>query len=91
MKRIFLVAGEASGDLHAALLVRALGARRSDLEFWGIGSTRMEEAGVRLVARSEELAVVGLLEVVGRIPRILGALARAREALGDLRPPGTSN
>ena len=37
MRRIFLVAGEASGDLQAALLVQALRARRDDLEFWGVG------------------------------------------------------
>jgi len=86
MTRIFLAAGEASGDLQASLLVRALRARRDGLEFAGVGSTRMEEAGVRLVARSEEVAVVGILEVLERLPRILGALERTRSALGSWRP-----
>jgi lipid-A-disaccharide synthase len=86
MKRIFLAAGEASGDEQASLLARALRARRSDLEICGVGSDRMASAGVRLVARSEELAVVGILEVAGRLPRILAALDAVRSALGELRP-----
>jgi lipid-A-disaccharide synthase len=86
MKRVFLAAGEASGDLHAAILVRALRARRYDLEFWGVGGERMEAEGVRLILRSEELAVVGLAEVLERLPRILEALTRVADALGDLRP-----
>lgn len=86
MKRIFLVAGEPSGDLHAAILVRALRIRRNDLEFWGVGGERMEAEGVRLVLRSEELAVVGLAEVVEHLPRIVGALHRISGILGELRP-----
>lgn len=86
MSRIFVAAGEASGDLQASLLVRALRERRDGLEFYGVGGERMEAAGVRLVRRSEELSVVGLLEVLERLPRILGALDDVRAALGALRP-----
>jgi lipid-A-disaccharide synthase len=86
MKRVFLAAGEASGDLHAAILVRALRARRGDLEFWGVGGERMEAEGVRLILRSEELAVVGLAEVLERLPRIFEALTRVAGALGELHP-----
>lgn len=86
MRRIFLAAGEASGDEQAALLARALAARMPELEIWGLGSDRMEAAGVRLVARSEELAVVGIFEVASRLPRIVSALETVRAALGDLRP-----
>jgi lipid-A-disaccharide synthase len=86
MKRVFLAAGEASGDLQAAILVRALRARRGDLEFWGVGGERMESEGVRLILRSEELAVVGLAEVLERLPRIFEALTRVAGALGELHP-----
>jgi lipid-A-disaccharide synthase len=86
MTRIFLVAGEPSGDLQAAILVQALRARRGDLEFWGVGGERMEAAGVRLLLRSEELAVVGLAEVLERLPRILWALHRVSGILGELHP-----
>jgi lipid-A-disaccharide synthase len=86
MKRIVLVAGEASGDLHAAILVRALRRQRGDLEFWGVGGERMEAEGVRLILRSEELAVVGLAEVLERLPRILEGLTTIADVLGELRP-----
>ena len=86
MTRIFVAAGEASGDLQASLLVRALRARRDGLEFFGVGGDRMAAAGVRLVVRSEELAVVGILEVIERLPRILEALGEVRASLGSLRP-----
>jgi lipid-A-disaccharide synthase len=86
MKRIFLAAGEASGDLHAAILVRALRRRLGDLECWGVGGERMEAEGVRLILRSEELAVVGLAEVVEHLPRILRGLTMVANALGELRP-----
>lgn len=86
MTRIFVAAGEASGDLQASLLVRALRARRDGFEFFGVGGDRMAAAGVRLVVRSEELAVVGILEVIERLPRILDALGEVRAALGSLRP-----
>jgi lipid-A-disaccharide synthase len=86
MKRILLLAGETSGDMHGAILARALLRRRPDLELWGVGGERMEEAGVRLFLRSEDLAVIGLLEVVSRAGRLLRALTRARRALEELRP-----
>jgi lipid-A-disaccharide synthase len=86
MKRILLLAGEASGDLHGAILARALLAQRSDLELWGVGGEQMEAAGVRLLLRSEQLAVVGLLEVLRRAPRVLGALATVRRFLREARP-----
>lgn len=86
MKRILLLAGEASGDLHGAILARALLARRPDLELWGVGGERMEQAGVRLLFRSEELAVVGLLEVARHAPRILAALETVNRFLSEQKP-----
>lgn len=86
MNRIFLLAGEASGDLHGALLARALRAARPDLEIHGVGGARMEEAGVRLLLRSEELAVVGFLEVAEHAGRVWRALRRTRRFLRQWRP-----
>ena len=62
-KRIMIVAGEASGDLHGAGLVRE--ARKLDphLHFFGIGGQRMREAGVDILVDAGEMAVVGLVEV----------------------------
>lgn len=86
MASAFLLAGESSGDLQGALLARQLKARRPDLQLYGVGGERMEEAGVELLFRSDELAVVGLTEVLGVLPKILGAMERIREFLSARRP-----
>ena len=57
-KRVMIVAGEASGDLHGHRLVRALRTMDSALEFYGIGGARMAAEGVRLRFPAERLAVV---------------------------------
>ncbi len=68
--RILVSAGEASGDLYAALLVEELRRRWPETEFLGCAGPRLRRAGVRSVIDAESLAVVGLLEVVRHIPRI---------------------
>jgi lipid-A-disaccharide synthase len=66
-RRIVIVAGEASGDLHGANLVRAIRESSPRSEFCGIGGERMKEAGVEILFHSSEMAVVGLTEVLSRI------------------------
>jgi lipid-A-disaccharide synthase len=68
--KILVSAGEASGDLYAAGLVERLRRRFPDASFFGCAGHHMEQAGVRPVVHAASLAVVGLLEVVGHIPRI---------------------
>lgn len=63
-KEIFIVAGEASGELHGAAVAREIASRRPDIPLAGIGGVRMDEAGVRLVERAERLAVMGFTEVI---------------------------
>ena len=86
MASAFLLAGESSGDLQGALLARELRRARPDLRLFGVGGERMESAGVELLFRSDELAVVGLVEVFGLLPRILGAMEKIREFLSAHRP-----
>lgn len=69
MREILLVAGEASGDMHAAGLAEALRRVRPDLSLAGIGGERMEQAGVALVERTDQLAVMGFVEVLRSVPR----------------------
>lgn len=66
---ILVVAGEASGDLHAARLIEALRTRLPESRFWGLGSDEMAEAGCELVSDSREIAVVGISEVARILPR----------------------
>ncbi len=72
-KRILIVAGETSGDLHGAALVTEM--RRADpaLEFVGIGGDRMAEAGVDIGYHVRDLAVVGTVEVLSILPRLVRA------------------
>jgi lipid-A-disaccharide synthase len=71
--RVLLIAGEASGDLHGADLVRALRAEIPDIEVFGIGGERLREAGMETVADSSEVATVGVTEVAGRLRVLLRA------------------
>ena len=66
MKKVMIVAGEMSGDLHAARLIRDLRAVRSDVEFFGIGGDAMREEGVRIEVDAHEMAVLGFFEVLMR-------------------------
>ena len=67
MKPIFVAAGEASGDLHAAALIRALQARHGGLRFFGLGGEQMRTAGVDLLFDLSALAVAGFWEVAKRL------------------------
>jgi lipid-A-disaccharide synthase len=84
--RILLSAGEASGDRLGAGLARALKRRRPDLELLGMGGGQMRAAGVRLVQQAEEVAVVGIFEVLSHLPAIRRAMARLEAVLADERP-----
>jgi lipid-A-disaccharide synthase len=87
-RRILVSAGEASGDRYAAMLVEELRRVWPDAEFFGCAGPRLRRAGVRAVIEAESLAVVGLVEVLGHLPRIYGQyrklLAAARKTPPDL-------
>lgn len=84
--RILIVAGEASGDMHAARLVRQVSRLRPRAQFYGIGGDSMAEAGVRLSYHARDLAVVGLSEILSRAVPIWRALHWVRRTLIEDRP-----
>lgn len=65
-KEVMILAGELSGDLHAARLVRDLRAARSDVELFGIGGDALRAEGVRIEVDAGEMAVLGFSEVLRR-------------------------
>ena len=84
--RLFVSAGEPSGDLHGASLIRALCLRRPDVEVHGFGGDRMERAGCRVHYPLTELAGVGLFRVLSSIPRVPAILKQADRLFAELRP-----
>src|SRR5512144_703668 len=77
--KLLISAGEASGDQHGARLLSALRKKRPDLTAFGMGGPRLQAAGLSLVVSSEALSVVGISEVLEKLP----SLARAGRALAE--------
>ena len=71
-RKILVSAGEASGDLYASLVIDELRRNAPDLDCFGCTGPRLRAEGVRTVVDAADLAVVGLVEVVGHLPRIWG-------------------
>ncbi|OIP44363.1 MAG: lipid-A-disaccharide synthase [Desulfobacterales bacterium CG2_30_60_27] len=84
--QMMIVAGEASGDLHAASLVAAMKARQPGLSFSGVGGPAMAGQGVELIFDAGRIAVVGLTEVVGHLGDIRQAMRLLEEELTRRRP-----
>jgi len=81
-----IVAGEASGDLHAANFVKAAKALRPGLSFYGIGGPKMRAVGVETVHDASELAVVGLIEPLLQYRRLSAVLKHMQELVCRDRP-----
>jgi lipid-A-disaccharide synthase len=86
MKRIAIIAGEASGDLLAARLMLALRARCPDCQFEGIAGTEMQAAGCQSLFPLEKLSVMGLVEVLVHLPELLSIRKQLLERWRD-NPP----
>jgi len=83
---ILISAGEASGDAHGAALARALAARRPGTPLFGVAGQAMREAGVEPVARVEDIAVMGFVEVLRHLLRIWRAFRAILRAARERRP-----
>jgi lipid-A-disaccharide synthase len=84
--RIFLSAGEASGEHYGTLLIAALRGLEPGTDFFGLGGRRMEALGFRPIVRSEDVAVMGITEVVRHMPRIYREYRRLRASIARERP-----
>ena len=84
--KVMIVAGEASGDLHGASLVGEMLKMNPALNFYGIGGSRMKEAGVELLANAAEIAVVGLTEVISKLGNFFKIIKRLKNSLDELKP-----
>ncbi len=86
MKKVMIMTGEASGDLHGANLVRELRNQDPSIALYGVGSVRMKEAGVHLLADASEISVVGITAVLTHLPVICRVYKKLKRFLRDERP-----
>lgn len=85
--KVLIVTGEASGDLHGAKLIKATRELTAEVSFFGVGGQRMADAGCEILIPSEELSVMGLVEVLGHFPVIWRGFQRLKQILhGERRP-----
>ena len=84
--RLLISCGEASGDLYAAELLKELIKKRPSLSAFGLGGARSEAAGMERIVRLEEVSVIGLVEVVRKLPALSYAMRRLCAAAESRRP-----
>lgn len=87
---IFISAGEASGEAYGALLIASMKDRLKalghDAHFAGMGGSRMVAAGLDRVVRAEDMAVMGITEVVRHLPRIYREFRKLKQSIRNCRP-----
>jgi len=83
---IFLSAGEASGEAYGALLLTELKSRIPNARFLGMGGERMAALGCERIVKSEDVAVMGITEVIRHLPQIYREYRKLRQAVRTRRP-----
>lgn len=86
MKKMFIVAGEASGDLHAANMVRDMKTLAGDIHYMGMGGDNMRAQGVDTLVDIADLGVVGIVEVLMSYRRLKAVLESVKQAVHDEQP-----
>ena len=83
IKKIFIVTGESSGDLLGSKLIRELKNSNLPIEFCGVGGHQMKDCGFESIFPIEDLSVMGFLEVVPHIPKLLKRINQVVEKIQD--------
>ncbi len=84
--KVFVIAGEASGDILGGNLMRALRQMNPAVEFFGVGGARMEAEGLKSLFPMQELSVMGVAEVLPKLFHILYRIRQTAKAIVDVRP-----
>ena len=85
-KRIFIIAGESSGDQHATNYVREHKKINPNIKFSAIGQDELKKEGVDIIYNSELISVVGIIEVIAKYKKIRNALDIAYKHIVDNKP-----
>ncbi|MBO4284998.1 MAG: lipid-A-disaccharide synthase [Alphaproteobacteria bacterium] len=84
--KIYLIAGEPSGDLLGSRLMRAMTSKCENVSFFGVGGESMQREGLKSLFDISDLAVMGLLEVVPSIPRVLKRIRQTVQNIQEVNP-----
>jgi lipid-A-disaccharide synthase len=85
-KKIFIVAGESSGDFHAANVVNSLNEITSEISFFGIGGAELEKSGVKLIHDFKEINFIGFTKVIKNLKKITGVLNDTVKKIKEIEP-----
>lgn len=85
-KRILIVAGEASGDAHAAKLVQDVRKLDPEVEFFGMGGAKMEQVGVNVIWDIKNMSVIGVFDVFLKLPTIWKTMQKLRHFMEEHKP-----
>lgn len=85
-KKILISAGELSGDMHAANFVKAVAKTAPHIKFYGMGGDLMQKAGVDLIVNSNDLSVIGGLEIITKFTKIWHAFKAMKHAIYRDKP-----
>ena len=83
---MMIITGEASGDMYGARLARSIKAESPQTFIFGVGGQAMQTEGVRCIVDAETLSVVGITEVISKLPTVFRAMAIVKKALAELKP-----
>ena len=86
ISKVYLIAGEASGDLHGSNLIRAMKGIRSDLNFRCWGGDECEKAGAQVVKHIKDLAFMGFVEVIANLRTILSNIRYCKQDIVQYNP-----
>lgn len=86
MKKIYLIAGESSGDNIGSKLIKAIKLLEPDTLFYGIGGKKMREQGMNLLFPAEELAVMGFFEIIPYLPKFILRLKQTIRDILSIQP-----
>lgn len=84
--KYFIIAGEASGDLHGSNLIKELFQQDRDAEIVGWGGDLMESAGTRLLVHYRNTAFMGFLEILKNLGRVFHNISQCKKQVGEFKP-----
>ena len=86
MNKVFIIAGEPSGDIPAAKLVSAIKVISPKTKFFGNGGDKMSKSGVEIIHHINDLSVMGFIEVIKHLPKLLNILQSTVSSIKNIKP-----